>query len=53
MKTTEIMTMLEIELAEQWRKAMACKRQDEHRRMKAKAIETYNKLKKQKLLMAS
>lgn len=53
MKQTEVLTMLEIQLAHEWALAMREKRQDEHRRLKARAIETFNKLRKQRALNAA
>lgn len=53
MKQTEILTQLEIQLGLEWQAAMREKRQEEHRKLKAKAIETFNKLRKQRELNAA
>lgn len=52
MRHTEILTQLEIQLSIEWAQAMREKRQDEHRRLKARAIETFNRLKKQRALLS-
>lgn len=50
MRKTEVLTMLEIELRYAWSKAMEERRQNEHRKLRARAIELYNLIKKQKTI---
>lgn len=43
---------LEAQLKLEWAQAMSETRQDRHQRLKAKAIETFNKLRKQRALLS-
>lgn len=53
MRPTEILTMLEQKLSMQWRAVAHAKRQDEYQELKAKALETYRLIKKQRTLLGA